>query len=713
LEPALKQLRTGSKVFPYWPRTIENRAALRTAFSVVVAVLIAFQFHFQTPYWSGMSVIIIANLYTGSILDKALMRITGTVIGALFGFYLVGLVANSFLLYLIFCFLIIAICVYFYHYSNYGYAYLLGALCAFIIICQIIINPHNALYVAIWRPVEIGLGVLVSAISVYAIFPNHLKDNLSNQVHELFNDLIHEMQQLSLCLTQTPLSFDEVAASNLKMKRKMRKAVELIGSMNRELGVTQAKTDEFRAFLDTFATLTRQIHYVISIPVTPEEALLMQALSLDQVLLALQHDLAQLHHAFADNRLSKFDLHSSQALEDLEGKIKDRMVKQPLTGDFIYSFMIFLNQLNQNIAFLQALLSKNPMQKENQPTMIGRKDRLRADNELIKHSIKAGFTVLLALGFWFLSNWPGGINGIISSLVISIRRTLFEMKNIIIHRLIGCSLGGGLALVSLALVEMTLYDFIIILFFAVWGFSWFMFKYPKYAYIGLQANIALVIALAQEGGPPVLLDPPLQRLAGVVIGIVASFIVANVLWRSDIWTMLTHYLDKISKCITFNMAQIFSASSKKSIHDLANFFWLSRGLIEALGETKLNEKKQKKLTSLRQKFESLVMTQATVSYILVAINREQAAATALLFALDLPVLEQRLVMFCDQKNQAEVMTLAQEFHRILKEIETDPLGRSMGFDELRNLLAYLNALKQLTLSLNDQLVDRVARIRSA
>lgn len=57
---------------------------------------------------------------------------------------------------------------------------------------------------------------------------------------------------------------------------------------------------------------------------------------------------------------------------------------------------------------------------------------------------------------WLVSSWPGGINGIISSLVISIRKNLLEMKTISLYRLLGCVLGGGSALVALHAVPFTL-----------------------------------------------------------------------------------------------------------------------------------------------------------------------------------------------------------------------------------------------------------------
>lgn len=686
-------------MFPYWPRTVENRAAIRTAVGALVAVLVAFKFHLQSPYWSGMSVVIISNLYTGSIIDKALMRVTGTIIGAVLGFFLVGIVANSLLLYLLSCFLIIAVSVYFYYYSKYGYAYLLGALCAFIIISQITINPQNAFNVAIWRPVEIAVGVIVFAFSVYVIFPNHLKDNIRTQVHDLFNSFIKEFKELALCIDKNKLAVTELTDSNLKIKKKLRKAIELVGSLSVELGVSQAQTDTLRAFLDTFFTLARQLQYVIAIPHTPDDLKLLQALSIEKIFVALEQDLQHLQAVFSTNQSSLLKLNSEIALEELEAKIKKEFAVQPLKSDFIYSFIVFLNQVRQHLSFLHSLLAKNPIPQEKQYVMLTRKDRIKADKELIKHSIKAGLAVLLALGFWLVSNWPGGINGIISSLVISMRLNLLEMKNVIVHRLIGCTLGGGLALGSLAIVEMNLYDFIILLFFAVWGFSYFMFKFPKYAYIGLQANMALIIALAQEGGPPTLLDPPLQRLAGVVIGIVASFIVANILWRSDVWTLLQRYLEKIYKYMTLNLAQVLLITGKKSIHDLASIFWLARGLIEGLSDLRLNNRKQNKLTSLRQRFESLVMTQATISYILTSIDRVKAIVTAALFQIDLSDYEKELVSLYEQRANSAAIELHEKLNESMELMQHNPLYSTIDFSDLRNVLAYMNALKQLSLSI--------------
>ena len=678
-----------------WPRTVENRAALRTAFAALAAVLISFKLHLQTPYWSGMSVVVVSNLYTGSIIDKAVLRIIGTIAGAFVGFYVAGLVANSFLLYFLSCFLIVSIGAYYYSFSVNGYAYLLGSLCAFIIISQLALDPQNAFFVAIWRPVEIGIGVLVSAISVYFIFPNHLKDNVSEQLTALFADFSAEFKQIFATLMHEKPDFSPLIRNNLTIKKKLRKAVELVGAMNHELGVSQARTDEIRALLNSFYELSRQLHYLSIISPQHSDLKAIQSAPIAQVFQAIYDDLHRLQHVFIAQTSEPVLLQTGVAIADLEKQLG------AFPSNYVYSLVHFFQHVSQSLIFIRSLLARTPITAAAKFQTLKLQDRLRTDPDLIKRSIKAGLSVILALAFWLTSNWPGGLNGIISSLIISIRKNLFEMKNISIHRLLGCFLGGGIALFALFITAMDLYDFVLVFLGSVWAFTYFMFKFPKYAYIGLQANIALIISLAQEGGPPVDLSPPLQRLGGVVIGIVASFIVANLIWRSDVWTMLNRYLEKLYTYMTYNLRQVLLVpANQKILHDLANLFWLTRGLLESLADEPLTAKKHNTLIELTARFESLVMTQATISHILVTIDHEQVRRTAIFFDCDLSLYEQNILTCFAQHDTVGGLKLSHQLLVVLSEIGDKPAFSKVKQEDLRVFLVYMNALNQLALRIH-------------
>jgi uncharacterized membrane protein YgaE (UPF0421/DUF939 family) len=223
-----------------------------------------------------------------------------------------------------------------------------------------------------------------------------------------------------------------------------------------------------------------------------------------------------------------------------------------------------------------------------------------------------------------------------------------------------------------------------------------MFKWPKYAYIGLQANIALVISLAQEGGPPALLDPPLQRLAGIVIGIAASFLVANVLWRTDVWTILNRYLDKLYSSMKYNLNQILMDSSNHvRLYDLANLFWLTRGLIESLSDEALNTAKKDRLAELTERFESLVQIQATLSHLLITVDREKALLTANYFNFDLSEYMSQLIVLYTRHDKTGGRALSQKLQERLPEIKIIPIYSQVGYHDLQNFIAFINALIQL------------------
>ncbi len=680
----------------FWPQSVENRAAIRTAIAALISILISFKFHLETPYWSGMTAVIVSNLYTGSIIDKALMRIMGTLAGAFLGFFIAGIVANSFLLYLLCCFLVVTISVYFYNYSKYGYAYLLGALCTFLIISQLALNPERAFFVAIWRPVEIAVGVFVSAISAYVLFPNHIKDNIVIQVHELFNDFLAEFKQLQDILAQAEADFSELADTNLKIRRTLRKAMELIGALNQEIGVKQEMVDHFRAYLDTLYNISRQLQYLVITTPQSNDLAVLKLLNINSVFTAIEHDLLLLQSKFKNQSITE-PLKSGDALIELDKQFQLDVKKISVKSDFIYSLTHYLQQVYQSLLLIDTLLTNGTVPSTPTYKVISRQERLRSDYDLIKHSIKAGLSVILALGFWLVTNWPGGLNGIISSLMLSIKgKNLFDMKHVGLHRLTGCFLGGGVALISLNVFEMNLFDLIVVLFLSIWAFSYFMFKKAKYSYIGLQANIALIIALAQEGGPPVLLDPPLQRLAGIVIGIISTFIVANVLWRSDVWSILNRYLEKLYNYVTFNLNQVLLVpEDQRTLHDSANLFWVTRGLLESLGNENLSDRRQNRLNLLVPRFESLVISQATISHILVTIDINKAHQSAKLLHFDLTLYEKKLVEFYKNHQIQEGLDLSQIFNEFLEDIEKKPGYHKIRDSELRNLLAYINALKQL------------------
>jgi uncharacterized membrane protein YgaE (UPF0421/DUF939 family) len=134
----------------------------------------------------------------GGALDKALMRFIGTVIGAIVAIMLI-LISNNDILQMILVVPFIFFAVYFAGASKYSYA---GTL-AGITLVIIILNQHPGLEIAIYRAVEISLGIAISLFVNRFVFPIRAETRLKqsyaktiSQIRDFFDILFIERNHL-------------------------------------------------------------------------------------------------------------------------------------------------------------------------------------------------------------------------------------------------------------------------------------------------------------------------------------------------------------------------------------------------------------------------------------------------------------------------------------------------------------------------------------
>ncbi|MGQ3888222.1 FUSC family protein [Legionella sp. CNM-1927-20] len=672
----------------FWPHSLENRAALRTAIGVVIAVVISYALHLEKPYWAGITVAMVANIYTGSIIDKSIMRLVGTFIGVWSGFYLAHFIVNSFLLYVVINFFILAAATYYYNFSRYAYAYLLGGIGAFFVVGQLAMDPQATFQIAIWRPVEMGLGVIVSAIVALFIFPNSLSRDVAKEITVLLtaiDSLLNKVSSLYKASdTQLSLAFRQ---ENLKVKKKIRKTSELISFMHREFDNDKNMIDQFRFFTTSLADLRQAIDYFHSLSVTSEKVISSNLINLtDTLFVTARQDLAHLHQAFIERNL-KVRLELPSLIAELEN-LGTLTTKEEL------AITHFFRQTNTALLDLQKALSG--ISKKSQKTkVISTEQQLRNDPDVLMHSIKVGLTALIALSLWIISDWPGGFVGIISSIIISVKKNLFEMKNTSILRFLGALTGGSIPLSIMYWLPLNFYLLIIIIFFTAWGFSYLSFKSTAYSYLGLQANVAMLITLAQAGGPPVEIAAPLERLAGVIMGIMASFIVGNLIWRTDLIAMLRRQLNKLKRYLFHNCITVLTLRKGGILYDLTNLFWLCRSLIDTLSNETLNTDKQRRLTEYINTFRASVLLNMSLKNILNTINQDQAEQTAAKLSINLVQLEQTVAVLYQDSIIVEEIEVKMQLEEAISAVLSNEFKEPLSITEEENLVAYLHALIRL------------------
>ncbi|HSY85495.1 MAG TPA: FUSC family protein, partial [Verrucomicrobiae bacterium] len=163
---------------PFW---IASIFAAKTTAAGLLALLVAFTFNLDQPYWALLTVFIVSQpQQSGLVLAKSFYRIIGTVIGAAVALLLVGLCAQERVLFLGGLALWIGLCTFGSQYARNwaAYSFVLSGYTVAIVGIPGALDAGNAFIIAVGRVTEISLGIIVAATVSYAVFPSSLAGSL-------------------------------------------------------------------------------------------------------------------------------------------------------------------------------------------------------------------------------------------------------------------------------------------------------------------------------------------------------------------------------------------------------------------------------------------------------------------------------------------------------------------------------------------------------
>jgi uncharacterized membrane protein YccC len=158
--------------------------AAKTTASGLIALLVAFTFNLDQPYWALLTVFIVSQPQSGLVLAKSFYRIIGTVIGASVALVLVALFAQERILFLGSLALWIGLCTFGSQYArNFAaYSFVLSGYTVAIVGVPGALDAGNAFYIAVGRVTEISLGIIVAATISHIVLPTSLAASLRQAV---------------------------------------------------------------------------------------------------------------------------------------------------------------------------------------------------------------------------------------------------------------------------------------------------------------------------------------------------------------------------------------------------------------------------------------------------------------------------------------------------------------------------------------------------
>jgi len=132
-------------------------------------------------------------------------------------------------------------------------------------------------------------------------------------------------------------------------------------------------------------------------------------------------------------------------------------------------------------------------------------------------SFIAALGVLAIILTWSAFDLPQLPQVLISSLVV-LDADPMATRHRGAQRILGCILGGAAGIAVVMIDAVNQWWFIAALFLGVFSFARLHLAKSPSAYIGTQSAIAYLVTLV-SAGPPTSLDAPIERLAGIVIGV--------------------------------------------------------------------------------------------------------------------------------------------------------------------------------------------------
>ncbi len=527
--------------------------AIRTTIGMLAATFLALFFQFSAPYWAVITVIMLMNSYAGLAVQKGVYRVIATIAGAIIALILARYVDD---IYTLLSVTLITICIFQYlsAVSSYRYVFLLCGVTIFLVLGSIVSGPEVPVQMAIWRCAEIILGVIIVSTIAVCVLPkdpgywlhsevlnyfNYYKDLYSLIISPSISDIsavenTKQLTNLSTVLAKIKTYYDAYC-------QEPSRDLSHVNAMNELISTLKKMQNVLKLMSITFTNKTE--YYWVTLF---KEDIEKMAKCIEAIFLQLSK--TKQHNIKFDSNLFSF---AQDAVDEMKKKVAILRKTHEIQNYAIFdnqSLYVFLIHQQQLIDTLKVFTTKTQFDLQViDKFQFSKIISFKRDPIIIRHSIKTALACTLAMFIWIWGGWPGGLQGIVSAIVIATNIYINDMWQTSLRRLMGCALGGAVGLISLHFLIYNILDLLIIVFAVGFVFSFYTNRSKKYSYIALQANFAFALTLIQAGGPTDSILAPLGRLSGIALGIFAMMVINYFIWPLNAKKMLLKKVQALAK----------------------------------------------------------------------------------------------------------------------------------------------------------------------
>jgi uncharacterized membrane protein YccC len=400
-------------------RAVEDRSGLifaaKTTASGLIALLVAFTFNLDQPYWALLTVFIVAQpRQSGQILAKSFYRIIGTVIGAAVALFFVGLFAQERVLFLGALAFWIGLCAFGSQYArNFAaYSFVLSGYTVAIVGIPGALDAGNAFYIATGRVTEVCLGIIVAATVDRIIRPSSLGTQLWQAVADARETLADyaialfkpgDSVPLRAKLLGQAITIENLRGSAIFEDREIRERSDRLRILDTSLidvvGVAQLLRPQLDAVGRSGASTERGLDAAIAATTSAIQAwraAAIDAAALRRLLLRAQAHLPLVWPLWRDPSLPDEEVISHIAMI---ARLREFFAALAAYAEAYEAFISAPRTASSPIRFTRA----------NDP--IG----------ALWTGVRAALAVFLVSGFWILADWPHGSTATILGAVATAR----------------------------------------------------------------------------------------------------------------------------------------------------------------------------------------------------------------------------------------------------------------------------------------------------
>lgn len=196
------------------------------------------------------------------------------------------------------------------------------------------------------------------------------------------------------------------------------------------------------------------------------------------------------------------------------------------------------------IGVVSSIIVANLLQdwhREPPPTAPGWRHLLGPQWPVLLHGLRSAIAVCAVVAIWMAMEVEQVVEMAITVAVVMSAPVIldggFATRHAVavrsLHRLLGCMLGGAVALVCLALDVESFVWWLAMIGAAVWVGMHIQVGPHGVGYVGTQAAFAFIVTLIQGAQPPDSIMPGVERFAGIVGGLAILMVISLILWPTD------------------------------------------------------------------------------------------------------------------------------------------------------------------------------------